>query len=230
MKTGQPCFESATRPGPNPASGPSSSGKDAETSSAPPPKAMPPVLRQRQKGQKGRQPVLEGLRANLLRQTREREGVSLNGFDDSAQGSFRLRGMCDFFYSQSGHHAFRDSPCDTAIRTASATSGASAPQTKTASEAESVVAPTTFKASPSQPKAKSGVEKASSVAGAPSGRSSQASGAAETGYPTIAESLGQKKGPPKKAAPSSRTTSAQPPMANLDTKGAATSGAMSTAS
>ena len=34
-------FETATRPGPPPANGPSNSGKDAETSSAPPPKAMP---------------------------------------------------------------------------------------------------------------------------------------------------------------------------------------------
>ena len=90
-----------------------------------------------------------------------------------------------------------------------------------------MIAPTASRASSSQPKAKSGVEKASSVARAPSGRSSQASSAAETGYPTIAESLGQKKGPPKKAAPSSKTTSAQPPMAK-DTKGAATSGAVTT--
>ena len=34
-------FDSAKKPGPNPQSGPSSSGKDAVTSDAPPPKAMP---------------------------------------------------------------------------------------------------------------------------------------------------------------------------------------------
>ena len=54
-------------------------------------------------------------------------------------------------------------------------------------------------------------------------------GTIETGYPTIAETLGQKKGPPKKAAPSTRTTSAQP-LTATDSKGAVTSEAVATTS
>ena len=48
--------------------------------------------------------------------------------------------------------------------------------------------------------------KAPSTAGAPSGTASQSSVTASSGFPTIAESLGQKRSPPLKAALSSKST------------------------
>ena len=93
------------------------------------------------------------------------------------------------------HRALRQS-----MTTPAGSTSTSAPQQVSASGPGSMPAP------PAKPKPASETGKAPSTSGAPSGAASQSSVTASAGYPTIAESLGQKRSPPLKAAPSSKST------------------------
>ena len=207
-------FDSAKKPGVDPRSGPSSSGQDASSSTAPPAKSPSSALTETATSGKAASP---GRPASESAATGKTEGssvpkapapsskaVSDSGVTDSTKSQEKSTASTAQVGKASSTSAPSTSLPQTAIGTAGPTS-VSASQSRPASESGSMPAPV------AKSKATSETGKAPSAAGAPSGTASQSSVTASSGFPTIAESLGQKRSPPLKAAPSSKSTTTPAP-------------------
>ena len=210
-------FESAKKPGVNPLSGPSSSGQDASTSSAPPAKAVPSALTKAEtpagkaasSGRPASEPDIKdkGDGTTTPKPSTPLRATSDSGITDPTKGQDKPMGQTTL------------SPKPSSSVASMQTTAGALPKAKTSSEATPMSAP------PAKPKP--GSETGGlSTSRAPSGAASQSSVTTGSGFPTIAESLGQKKGPPLKAAPSSKTT-AEPSTKSDDTGPAAAKGSIS---
>ena len=216
-------FEDTKKPGVKPPSGPSTSSPDASSSSAPPAEAMPSALTKAEtpagkatsSGRPASEPdikdkgdgTMESKPSTPLRATSE------SGITDPTKREDTSAGLKT---SSTTVSMPTSSPRPSSSVASMPTASSALPKEKTSSEATPMSAP------PAKPKA--GPESGDPLTSrAPSGAASQSSVTAGSGYPTIAESLGQRKGPPLKAAPSSKTTTA-PSTKSEDTGHAAAKG------
>ena len=218
-------FESARKPGVNPQSGPASSSQDASTSPAPPAKAMPGALSKADSS--------TGKAASSGKPASEPDAKDKSQGTSLPKSSAPTKAMSDSGISHptkeqdksaepiaSSAAASQSTPSPKPASSVASTKAATdpVPKAKASSEAASMSAPTVRPTGGSE----AGVQSASR---APSGAASQSSVTAGSGYPTIAESLGQKKNPPLKAAPSSKGTAA-PSSKSEDTGPAAAKGSI----
>ena len=201
-------FESARKPGVNPQSGPASSSQDASSSLAPPAKAMPSALTKAESstgkaaspGKPASEPDVKGKseETSMSKSSAPTKAVSDSGVGDPTKGQDRSA-----VPMASSTAVSQSTPSPKLTSSVASTTAATdpLPKAKASSQAASMPAPTV------KPKAgsESGVQSATR---APSGAASQSSVTTGSGYPTIAESLGKKRDPPLKAAPSSKATTA----------------------
>ena len=201
-------FESARKPGINPQSGPASVSQDASTSSAPPAKAMPSALPKADssagKAASSGKPTSEpeakdrSVGAPLAKSSAPTRAASDSGISDPRKGQDKSADP-----TASSTVASQLTPSPKPASSVASTSAAMdpVPKAKAPSGTASMPAPMVGSMGGSE----RGVQSASR---APSGAASQSSVTAGSGYPTIAEPLGQRRVPPLKAAPSSKGTDA----------------------
>ena len=220
-------FESAKKPGVNPQSGPASSSQDALTSPAPPAKAMPSASTKAESstgkaaspGKPASEPDVKGMSEET---PKSKSSAPTKAASDSGAGD-PTKGQDKSAVPMASSTAVRQpAPSPKLTSSVASTTAAtdSPPKAKATAEAASMPAPT------SKAGTESGVQSATR---APSGAASQSSVTTGSGYPTIAESLGKKRDPPLKAAPSSKATTA--PSSTSEATGlAAAKGSISTPS
>ena len=203
-------FESARKPGVNPLSGHASSSQDALTSSAPPAKAMPGAL--------SKASSATGKAASSGRPASEPDIKDKDQGTSVPKSSAPARAASDSGISAptkeqdkpgkptaSSAAVCQPTPSPKPVPSVASTSAAtdSVPKTKATSGPAPMPPPTAGSTGGSE----RGI---SSASRAPSGAASQPSAITGSGYPTIAESLEQKRAPPLKAAPSSKGAGAPP--------------------
>ena len=201
-------FESARKPGVNPLSGPASSSQDALSSPAPPAKAMPDALskadsstgKAASSGRPASEPDVKdkGQGTSVPKSSAPARATSDSGISAPTKEQDKPVGPI-----ASSTAVSQSTPSPKPASTVASTTAAmdSVPKAKAPSGAASMPAPAVGSTGGSE----RGVQSASR---APSGAASQTSVTAGSGYPTIAESLEQKRVPPLKAAPSSKGTGA----------------------
>ena len=201
-------FESARKPGVNPLSGPASASQDASSSPAPPAKAMPDALskadsstgKAASSGRPASEPDVKdkGQETSVPKSSAPARATSDSGINAPTKGQDRPAGP---IASSTAVSQSTPSPKPAPSVVSTQTAMDPVPKAKATSLTASTPAPTVKSTGGSGAVVQS-------ASRAPSGAASQSSVTAGSGFPTLAESLGQKRSPPLKAAPTARETAA----------------------